>query len=162
DRGYARKTRSTALGKRRLQHAEQLLKKRDEKGFHAELSRAALGYLGDRFNLDTHALTRDQLRTALAERAVTPATPHPPLAPRRQRGGGGVFRAPGSGGARARGVVGGGRGREGRDLPGWRWGAGAAHDAPPAAGMVVGAGRGAGAGPGQQRGQPPLRAEGLR
>jgi hypothetical protein len=48
--------------KRRLKQAEQLLKKHDEKGFHAELSRALLGYLGDRLNLDTHALTREQLR----------------------------------------------------------------------------------------------------
>ena len=74
DRGYARKSRSSALVKRRLRQAEQLLKKRDEKGFHAELSRALLGYLGDRLNLDTHALTREQLRSALAERAVAAET----------------------------------------------------------------------------------------
>jgi hypothetical protein len=74
DRGYARKSRSTALVRRRLKQAEQLLKKHDEKGFHAELSRALLGYLGDRFNLDTPALTRDQLRAALAERAVPSTT----------------------------------------------------------------------------------------
>ncbi|HXS83646.1 MAG TPA: hypothetical protein VN896_13095, partial [Methylomirabilota bacterium] len=66
--------RSSALVKRRLKQAEQLLKKHDEKGFHAELSRALLGYLGDRLNLDTHALTREQLRAALAERAVAPPT----------------------------------------------------------------------------------------
>ena len=74
DRGYARKSRSTALVRRRLKQAEQLLKKQDEKGFHAELSRAVLGYLGDRFNLDTSALTRDQLRAALAERSVASPT----------------------------------------------------------------------------------------
>ena len=74
DRGYARMSRSSALVKRRLKLAEQLLRKQDERGFHAELSRALLGYLGDRFNLDTHALTRDQLRAALAERSVVPAT----------------------------------------------------------------------------------------
>jgi hypothetical protein len=73
DRGYARMSRSAGLVRRRLKQAEQLLKKQDEKGFHAELSRAVLGYLGDRFNLDTPALTRDQLRAALAERSV--ATP---------------------------------------------------------------------------------------
>jgi len=33
-----------------------------------------LGYLGDRFNLDTSALTRDQLRAALAERSVASPT----------------------------------------------------------------------------------------
>jgi hypothetical protein len=74
DRGYARMTRSTGLVKRRLKQAEQLLKKNDEKGFHAELSRALVGYLGDRFNLDTHALTHDQLRAGLVERAVAPET----------------------------------------------------------------------------------------
>ena len=74
DRGYARKSRSSALVKRRLKQAEQLLRKHDEKGFHAELSRALLGYLGDRLNLDTHALTREQLRLALAERAVAAPT----------------------------------------------------------------------------------------
>ena len=74
DRGYARKSRSTALVRRRLKQAEQLLKKHDEKGFHAELSRAVLGYLGDRLNLDTPALTREQLRAALAERAVASTT----------------------------------------------------------------------------------------
>ena len=74
DRGYARMSRSTALVKRRLKQAEQLLKKHDEKGFHAELSRALLGYLGDRFNLDTPALTRDQLRSALTERSVASPT----------------------------------------------------------------------------------------
>ena len=74
DRGYARMSRSAALVKRRLKQAEQLLKKHDEKGFHAELSRALLGYLGDRFNLDTPALTRDQLRSALTERAVANPT----------------------------------------------------------------------------------------
>jgi hypothetical protein len=74
DRGYARKSRSSALVRRRLRQAEQLLKKHDEKGFHAELSRAVLGYLGDRFNLDTPALTREQLRSALAERDVSTTT----------------------------------------------------------------------------------------
>ena len=74
DRGYARMSRSSALVRRRLKQAEQLLKKHDEKGFHAELSRALLGYLGDRFNLDTPALTREQLRSALAERAVASTT----------------------------------------------------------------------------------------
>jgi hypothetical protein len=74
DRGYARMSRSAALVKRRLKQAEQLLRRSDEKGFHAELSRAVLGYLGDRLNLDTHALTREQLRAALAERSVAAGT----------------------------------------------------------------------------------------
>lgn len=80
DRGYARKTRSSALVKRRLKQAEHLLRAHDVRGFHAELSRAFVGYLGDRFNIDTHALTRDQLRAALAERAVPAETVEAALA----------------------------------------------------------------------------------
>ena len=68
DRGYARKARSSALVRSRLKRAEQELRRGHAKEFHAELSRALLGYLGDRFDLDTHALTRDQLRSEL-ERA---------------------------------------------------------------------------------------------
>ena len=74
DRGYARKTRSSGLVKRRLQQAEKLLKKNDEKGFYAALTQAVMGYLGDRFNIETHAMTRDQLRAALDERQVAPGT----------------------------------------------------------------------------------------
>jgi len=74
DRGYARMSRSSQLVKKRLKLAEQLLKQDDVKGFHAELARALVGYLGDRFDLDTHALTRDQLRASLAGRGVDSET----------------------------------------------------------------------------------------
>lgn len=72
DRGYARKSRSSSLVRRRLRHAEALLKKNDEKGFYAELTRAVMGYVGDRFDLDSHALTRDQLRAELDRVQVQP------------------------------------------------------------------------------------------
>jgi hypothetical protein len=72
DRGYARKSRSSSLVRRRLRHAETLLKKNDEKGFYAELTRAVMGYVGDRFDLDSHALTRDQLRAELDRVQVAP------------------------------------------------------------------------------------------
>ena len=65
DRGYARKTRSSGLAKRRLKQAEKRLAKNDEQGFYAALTSAVMGYVGDRFNIDTHAMTRDQLRAAL-------------------------------------------------------------------------------------------------
>ena len=65
DRGYARKTRSSALVKRRLREAEKLLRRNDQKGFHAALTQAVMGYVGDRFNIDSHAMTRDQLRGEL-------------------------------------------------------------------------------------------------
>lgn len=73
DRGYARKTRSSGLVRKRLKDAETLLKKQDEKGFYAELSRAVMGYVGDRFNIDSQALTRDQLRAELDRLRVAPA-----------------------------------------------------------------------------------------
>lgn len=70
DRGYARKNRSASLVKRRLRDAERLLRKSDEKGFYAELTRAVMGYVGDRFNIDSHAMTRDQLRGELSRLQV--------------------------------------------------------------------------------------------
>jgi hypothetical protein len=72
DRGYARKTRSSGLVKRRLRDAEKLLKRNDEKGFYAALTQAVMGYLGDRFNIETHAMTRDQLRAALEQCRLAP------------------------------------------------------------------------------------------
>jgi hypothetical protein len=74
DRAYARKSRSSSLVRRRLRTAEQRMKKKDDRGFHEELSRALIGYIGDRFNIDTHALTRDQLRAELARHEVAPET----------------------------------------------------------------------------------------
>jgi len=72
DRGYARKVRSSGLVRRRLRQAEVQLKKRDERGFHAALAQAVIGYVGDRFNLDAHALTKDQLRAELERLQVKP------------------------------------------------------------------------------------------
>jgi hypothetical protein len=74
DRGYARKTRSSALAKRRLREAEKLLKKNDAKGFHAALTQAVMGYVGDRFNIDSHAMSKDQLRAELERFAVPSET----------------------------------------------------------------------------------------
>jgi hypothetical protein len=72
DRGYARKARSSALVKRRLKQAETLLRKKDEKGFYSALAQAVTGYVGDRLNIDTHALTKDQLRAEMDRLAVAP------------------------------------------------------------------------------------------
>ena len=74
DRGYARKSRSSGLVRRRLKDAESLLRKQDDKGFYAELTRAVMGYVGDRFNIDSHAMTRDQLRAELDRLQVAPET----------------------------------------------------------------------------------------
>ncbi len=72
DRGYARKTRSSGLVRRRLKDAESRLRKHDEQGFHASLTQAVSGYVGDRFDIDSHAMTRDRLRAELEQRAVAP------------------------------------------------------------------------------------------
>jgi len=72
DRGYARRLRSSGLVRKRLREAEKQLKSRDERGFHAALAQAVTGYLGDRFDLDAQALTREQLRAELDRRRVKP------------------------------------------------------------------------------------------
>jgi len=68
DRGFARLARSAGLAKKRLRAAESLLAKRRYADFHAALTQAVLGYTGDRYDLDTRAMTKDQLRDALIGR----------------------------------------------------------------------------------------------
>ena len=70
DRGYARKHRSDGLVKKRLRQSEKHLKANDTKNFYSSLSQAILGFIGDRYNLDTSALTMDQLKMSLAARNV--------------------------------------------------------------------------------------------
>jgi hypothetical protein len=73
DRGYARKVRSSRLVRARLRQAEALLKKRDEKGFHAALAQAVMGYVGDRHDMDTQAMTRELLQAEMERRQLDPA-----------------------------------------------------------------------------------------
>ncbi len=72
DRGYARKLRSSRLVRARLRQAETLLKRKDEKGFHAALAQAVMGYVGDRHDMDTQAMTKERLRAELEGRQVAP------------------------------------------------------------------------------------------
>jgi len=72
DRGYARKVRSSRLVRERLREAGTFLKKQDERSFHAALARAVVGYLGDRFNIETQAMTKEQLRAELERLQVGP------------------------------------------------------------------------------------------
>ena len=74
DRGYARKVRSSGLVRRRLRQAESCLKTHDEKSFYASLAQAVMGYIGDRFNIDAHAMSKDQLRAELERLQVRPET----------------------------------------------------------------------------------------
>lgn len=66
DKGYARKHRSGGLVKKRLRQSERYLRNKDFKNFYSSLSQAVLGLIGDRYNLDTSAMTRDQLKLSLA------------------------------------------------------------------------------------------------
>jgi hypothetical protein len=72
DRGYARKHRSGALVKKRLKSAERLLLDDPRQEFYAVLFQAVLGYVGDRYNLDTHALSKDQLKAGLLQLNLAP------------------------------------------------------------------------------------------
>ncbi len=74
DRGYARRTRSSRLVRRRLAEAEACLKKGRTADFHAALQRAVIGYAGDRFNIEATGMTSDEIRTELARRGVAAET----------------------------------------------------------------------------------------
>jgi len=74
DRGYARKLRSSGLVRRRLGQAEGHLKRHDEKGFYGALAQAVAGYIGDRLNIDTHAMTKERLRAELDRLGVAADT----------------------------------------------------------------------------------------
>lgn len=72
DRGYARKHRSGTLVKKRLKAAEKLLQDDPRQEFFAVLFQAVLGYVGDRYNLDVHALSKDQLKAGLLQLNLAP------------------------------------------------------------------------------------------
>lgn len=74
DRGYARRSRSSRLVKRRLSEASKLLAAGSERDFYTALNQAAVGYVGDRYNIEAHGMTGDQLRAELVERSVDPDT----------------------------------------------------------------------------------------
>lgn len=71
DKGYARKARSGRLVKRRLAEARQLLARNNEREFYAALSRAVLGYVGDRFNIEAQGMTGEELGAELERQGVT-------------------------------------------------------------------------------------------
>lgn len=72
DRGYARRSRSAQVAKKRLAQAGRLLKGGQGREFFAALHQAVVGYIGDRFNIDTGAATREQMERALLDRGVSP------------------------------------------------------------------------------------------
>ena len=46
------------------------MKRGDEHEFYSALSKTVLGYLGDRYDLDVHAMTKDELREGLTKKKV--------------------------------------------------------------------------------------------
>jgi hypothetical protein len=70
DRGYARMRRSNRLVKRRLAEATALLRQGRTADFYAALDRAVLGYIGDRFNIEAHGMTGEELTAELSGRGV--------------------------------------------------------------------------------------------
>lgn len=70
DRAYARKFMSGKLFKKRFKETLEYQKKNDQKNFYSSLSRAIIHYIGDRFNLDTGALTTEQLKQELLNRGI--------------------------------------------------------------------------------------------
>lgn len=78
-RRYARQNANLALQRnkkasreaaRRLKNAARLLKAGEAGPFYDEVSRALLGYAGDKLNLRMADLTRDNVKQALTERGV--------------------------------------------------------------------------------------------
>jgi hypothetical protein len=74
DRAYARKLRSSKIVRKGLKEAENYLKNNKETEFLGTLSRILLGYIGDRFNLDIGALTKEQLIEALHDKMIKEET----------------------------------------------------------------------------------------
>lgn len=70
DRGYARRTRSGQLVKKRLAQADRHLKRGQGREFHAALHQAVLGYVGDRYDIDMGAVTLEQLGRLLEDKGV--------------------------------------------------------------------------------------------
>ncbi|OGC42922.1 hypothetical protein A2Y85_03130 [candidate division WOR-3 bacterium RBG_13_43_14] len=70
DRAYARKIRSSRITRQGIQEAEKALKKNDMIKFYSALTRSLEGYVGDRFNLDTGALTKEQIANILGAKGV--------------------------------------------------------------------------------------------
>ncbi len=70
DVAWARNRRASRVAQRRLARAESLCAPDRHREFHAEVSRAMQGFLGDKLNVAEAGLIHDHIRTALAARVV--------------------------------------------------------------------------------------------
>lgn len=70
DLGYARDRRATKEARRRLKTAREHLARGDGRAFYGDVSQALVGYVGDRLNVATPAMTSEELRGQLAARGI--------------------------------------------------------------------------------------------
>uniref|UniRef100_A0A7C6AAB6 Protein BatD n=1 Tax=candidate division WOR-3 bacterium TaxID=2052148 RepID=A0A7C6AAB6_UNCW3 len=71
DVGYARRLRSGRMMKKRFSEASKFLAQKNEKEFYAALARAIFGYVGDRFNIQAMAMTKEELKDELAKKGLS-------------------------------------------------------------------------------------------
>ncbi|MGQ9708323.1 MAG: BatD family protein [bacterium] len=71
--GFARRTRALGLARKRLNQAERLLKENRRADFYQLVRQALIGYAGDRYNIESGALTSEELRLKLAAQGVDSA-----------------------------------------------------------------------------------------
>lgn len=67
---YARSRRATQIAKKKLAGARKLLKPDQQKEFYAEISRALLGFISDKFNLAAAGLNSDEVEQKLYTKKV--------------------------------------------------------------------------------------------
>lgn len=72
DLSYARLHRAHKLARKRLKAAVALIGANGQKEFFAEISRALLHYIGDRFNISTFGMTTDELQNFLQSKGIQP------------------------------------------------------------------------------------------
>jgi len=71
---FARSQRANQVARKRLQNAKKMLAVDTQKEFFAEISRALLGFLGDKFNLPTAGIMTDEVEKLLRDRRVDDET----------------------------------------------------------------------------------------
>ncbi|MEO0004818.1 MAG: BatD family protein [candidate division WOR-3 bacterium] len=65
DIGYARRSRASALARKRLKDAEKSLKEKRQADFYSLVRQALIGYVGDRFNIEAGGMTGEEMREKL-------------------------------------------------------------------------------------------------
>lgn len=71
---FARSQRANQVAKKRLQNARRVLAVDTQKQFFAEISKALLGFLGDKFNLPTAGIMTDEVEKLMREHQVDKET----------------------------------------------------------------------------------------